>query len=81
LLQALELVEDRESKKPATAQTAALLEASRENRVLIGKGGFAGNVLRISPPMNIGKTDVDEFTRRLDASFAKVSAPHAVAYS
>ncbi|MGD0299048.1 MAG: aspartate aminotransferase family protein [Bryobacteraceae bacterium] len=81
LLQAMELVEDRETKKPATAQTAALLEASRENRILIGKGGFAGNVLRISPPMNIAKSDVDEFARRLDASFAKVSMPRAVAYT
>jgi 4-aminobutyrate aminotransferase-like enzyme len=81
LLQALELVEDRETKKPATAQTAALLEASRENRILIGKGGLAGNVLRLSPPLNIAKTDVDEFARRLDASFAIVSTPHAVAYT
>jgi 4-aminobutyrate aminotransferase len=72
LLQAMELVEDRDSKKPATAQTAALLEASRENRILIGKGGSAGNCLRISPPLNISKTDVDEFTRRLDASFVEV---------
>jgi len=72
LLQAIELVEDRESKKPATAQTNALLEASRENRILIGKGGFAGNCLRISPPLNISKTDVDEFARRLDASFVEV---------
>src|SRR5579871_1036698 len=79
LLQAMELVEDRESKKPATAQTAALLEATRENRILIGKGGFSGNVLRISPPLSIAKSDVDEFARRLDASFAKVTAPHAVA--
>ena len=45
LMQAIELVEDRETKKPATAQTAALLEAARENRILIGKGGFYGNVL------------------------------------
>jgi 4-aminobutyrate aminotransferase-like enzyme len=81
LLQAMELVEDRETKKPATAQTAALLEASRENRILIGKGGFSGNVLRISPPLNIAKSDVDEFARRLDASFAKVSTPRAVAYT
>jgi 4-aminobutyrate aminotransferase-like enzyme len=80
LLQAMELVEDRETKKPATAQTAALLEASRENRILIGKGGLAGNVLRLSPPLNIAKTDVDEFARRLDASFAKVLMPHAVAH-
>jgi 4-aminobutyrate aminotransferase-like enzyme len=81
LLQAMELVEDRETKKPATAQTAAFLEASRENRVLIGKGGFSGNVLRISPPLNIGKSDVDEFARRLDASFARIATPHAVAYT
>src|SRR5262249_61085083 len=79
LMQAVELVEDRESKKPATAQTAALMEASRENRILLGKGGFYGNVLRISPPLNIGKSDVDEFARRLDASFAKVLTAQAVA--
>jgi 4-aminobutyrate aminotransferase-like enzyme len=81
LLQAMELVEDRETKKPATAQTAALLEASREDRILIGKGGISGNVLRISPPLNIAKTDVDEFARRLDSSFAKIATPRAVAYT
>jgi 4-aminobutyrate aminotransferase-like enzyme len=79
LLQAVELVEDRESKKPAAAHTAALLEASRENKILLGKGGFFGNVLRISPPLNISKTDVDEFARLLDASFVKAQSALAVA--
>jgi 4-aminobutyrate aminotransferase-like enzyme len=79
LMQAVELVEDRESKKPATAQTLALLEATRENRILLGRGGYSGNVLRISPPLNISKSDVDEFTRRLDASFVKVQSALAVA--
>jgi 4-aminobutyrate aminotransferase-like enzyme len=74
LLQAIELVEDRRSKKPASAQTLALLEATRENGILVGKGGFFGNVLRISPPLNITKSDVDEFARSLDRSFAKVQA-------
>jgi 4-aminobutyrate aminotransferase-like enzyme len=74
LLMAIELVEDRQTKKPATAQTAALMEATRENRILLGKGGFYGNVLRLSPPLNISKADVDEFTRLLDASFVKVEA-------
>ncbi len=37
------------------------MEAARENRLLVGKGGLYGNVLRISPPMNIGRTDVDQF--------------------
>ena len=79
LLQAIELVEDRESKKPATPQTLALMEATRENRVLVGRGGFYGNVLRISPPMNISKSDVDEFAKRLDASIVKAQAALAVA--
>lgn len=79
LMQAIELVEDRETKKPAVAQTAAMMEATRENRILLGKGGFSGNVLRISPPMNISKADVDEFAKRLDASFVKAQSALAVA--
>ncbi len=55
------------------------MEAARENRILLGKGGLYGNVLRISPPLNIGKADVDEFTRLLDASFVKAQSALAVA--
>src|SRR3954452_1001286 len=73
LMQAIELVEDRASKTPATAQTAAVLEAARENRLLIGKGGMFGNVVRITPPMNVGKSDVDQFIKLLDASLAACS--------
>ena len=79
LLQALELVEDRQTKKPAPTHTAAVLEAARENRILLGKGGLYGNVLRISPPLNISKADVDEFARQLDASFVKAQSALAVA--
>jgi 4-aminobutyrate aminotransferase-like enzyme len=71
LLQGIELVQDSKTKAPAAAETAQLMEAARENRIMLGKGGLYGNVLRISPPLNIGKTDVDEFTRLLDRSFAQ----------
>ena len=74
LMQALEMVTDRETKQPAARQTAHLMECARQNRLLIGKGGLEGNVIRISPPMNISKSDVDEFTRRLDASLAQAQA-------
>jgi len=77
LLQAIELVEDRASKAPAAAQTAMALEAARENRLLIGKGGMYGNVLRISPPMNVGRGDVDQFIEMLDRSLAACAAPVA----
>lgn len=71
LLQALELVEDRKSKKPAVAGTLAMMEATRRNRILVGKGGLYGNVLRLSPPMNITRTEVDEFIKQLDKSFTE----------
>jgi 4-aminobutyrate aminotransferase len=74
LMQAVELVEDRRTKAPAAAATARVLEAARENRLLIGKGGMYGNVLRISPPMNVGRADVDQFIERLDKSLAAVGA-------
>jgi 4-aminobutyrate aminotransferase-like enzyme len=75
LMQAIELVQDRTSKTPATAETLRLMEAARENRLLIGRGGLNGNVIRISPPLNISASDVDTFIRTLDASLAEVSAP------
>jgi 4-aminobutyrate aminotransferase-like enzyme len=74
LMQAIELVEDRQTKKPATAQTAMLLEAARENRILVGKGGLYGNVIRVTPPMNIGRSDVDQFIELLDRSLAACGA-------
>jgi 4-aminobutyrate aminotransferase-like enzyme len=74
LMQALELVEDRASKAPATAQTAMLMETARENRLLIGKGGMYGNVIRLSPPMNITRSDVDQFIGLLDKSLAACGA-------
>jgi 4-aminobutyrate aminotransferase len=72
LLVGIELVEDRKTKVPATAATAQLMEAARENRIMMGRGGIYGNVLRLSPPMNIGRADVDEFVVRLDASLIEV---------
>ena len=68
LLLAMELVEDRATKAPATAATLRVMESARENGILVGRGGLYGNVLRLSPPMNIGRSDVDEFIARLDCS-------------
>jgi 4-aminobutyrate aminotransferase-like enzyme len=74
LMHAMELVEDRQSKIPAKAATGAVMEAARRNGLLIGKGGLYGNVIRVSPPLNIGKSDIDEFARLLDASLSEAVA-------
>ena len=72
LMQGLELVKDCKSKEPAPEALAQLLERTRENGLLIGKGGLYGNVVRLSPMLNIAKADVDEAVRLLDKSFAEI---------
>ena len=74
LMQALELVRDRSTKEPAAAETVEVMEAARRHGVLVGKGGTFGNCVRITPPLNISKADVDEFARALDLSFAECMA-------
>ena len=70
LMQALELVSDPLSKEPAPQETNALMEHARRQGLLIGKGGLYGNVIRISPPMNVSKTDVDEFLSKMGNALA-----------
>jgi 4-aminobutyrate aminotransferase len=45
------------------------MERARANGLLIGKGGLYGNVIRLAPPLNIAKSDVDEAILMLDKSF------------
>ena len=72
LMQGLELVKDRATKEPAPEATTRLLERTRVNGLLIGKGGLYGNVVRLSPMLNISKADVDEAVRLLDKSFTEI---------
>jgi 4-aminobutyrate aminotransferase len=74
MMQAIELVRDRQTKEPATVETTELMERARTNGLLIGKGGLYGNVIRMAPPMNISKADVDEGIGLLDRSLSEVSA-------
>jgi len=66
LMLGVELVKDRTSKAPASAETAQLVEDAKERGLLLGKGGIAGNVLRIKPPMCITKADCDFLVGCLD---------------
>jgi alanine-glyoxylate transaminase / (R)-3-amino-2-methylpropionate-pyruvate transaminase len=74
LMLGVELVADRKARTPASAETLEVLEAAREMGVLLGKGGLAGNVLRIKPPMCITADDVDFALDVLDRAFARVEA-------
>lgn len=72
LMIGVELVKDRTTKEPAKEACLAVFEKCRELGVIIGKGGFHGNVLRIKPPMCITAADVDCLLDALDQSFASL---------
>jgi 4-aminobutyrate aminotransferase-like enzyme len=74
LMQGVELVKDRKTKEPAPQETNALMECCKNNGLLIGKGGLYANVLRISPPLNAGKTEVAEAIEILDKSLGEIKA-------
>jgi 4-aminobutyrate aminotransferase-like enzyme len=69
LMQGIELVRDRQSKEPATETTNAVLEAAKDRGLIIGKGGLFGNVLRISPALNVTAQDADQAADLLDQAF------------
>ena len=73
LMQAIELVTDRDTKEPARRQASVLMERAREHGLLIGKGGLHGNVIRISPPLNIGRPDVSTFASLLRSALSRTA--------
>jgi len=72
LMIGVELVRDLKTKEPASEECARVFERVKELGVLIGKGGFFGNVLRIKPPMCLTRPDVDFLIEVLDLALKEV---------
>lgn len=68
LMLGMELVLDRTTKKPASTAANTVLEHARRDGVLFGKGGLAGNVLRIKPPMCLTRDDAEYALAVLDTA-------------
>jgi 4-aminobutyrate aminotransferase len=69
LMIGVELV--RRDGTPAPETAAAVLEAAREEGLLIGKGGLYGNALRLAPPMSITEEEADEGFARLERALRR----------
>jgi len=76
LIQGLEIVKAK--KEPAPDFVAEIFESTREQGLLIGRGGLYGNVIRIAPPLTIEKGDIDQAIQIMDRAFEKIQASRAV---
>jgi 4-aminobutyrate aminotransferase len=74
LMQGIELVKDRKTKEPGTDLATKFMERSRANGLLVGRGGLYANVIRMSPPLNIPKADIDAALQMIDKSLAEATA-------
>ena len=71
---ALELVEDRETKAPASSLAGATVSAARERGLVLLSCGLYGNVIRILVPLVIDDEDLERGLELLEESLAAASA-------
>ena len=70
LMQGMELV--GVMKKPDVESTKRVMELTRREGLLVGKGGTYGNVLRVAPPLNVNQDQIDQALTALDRSFGQL---------
>ena len=69
----VELVRDRATLEPATAEAGDIVNLMREAGVLASTDGPLDNVIKIKPPMVFGVPEADLFVEELDRALGRVS--------
>jgi 4-aminobutyrate aminotransferase-like enzyme len=67
---AIEMVDDRTERTPATSMTARVVNDLRDRGVLVGSIGPDSNILKLRPPMVLQEAEADLMLETLDASLA-----------
>jgi 4-aminobutyrate aminotransferase len=61
-----------ETMVPSPSLTNEILEATKSRGLLVGKGGLAGNCLRIAPPLSVTEEEMEEGIHLLTDALAAV---------
>jgi 4-aminobutyrate aminotransferase-like enzyme len=70
----VELVADRETRTPATEDTASLIEYLKADGILLAAEGPHHNVLKIKPPLQFQETDADLLLGAVDRALSDICA-------
>ena len=68
LMAGLELIEDGPGKVPSPRRAKALLEAARQEGLLVGVGGLYDQVLRLEPNLLFSESELNEALERLGSA-------------
>jgi 4-aminobutyrate aminotransferase-like enzyme len=68
----VELVRDRRTLEPAKEETAYVMERMKHFGVLVGKGGYMGNVIRMKPPLCFNVQDAIAVCEAFDKVFTEM---------
>ncbi len=75
LIQAMEIV--REGKTPAPDLVDRIFEETKQEGLLIGRGGLYGNVIRITPPLTVEKGEILRAAQIFDRVLERVQSTSA----
>lgn len=70
----VELVKDRHSLEPATAEANTVIEFLKAHRILLSTDGPYDNVLKLKPPMVFSMDNAREFLWRLDQALSTLTS-------
>ena len=73
LMVGVELVDDRETMTPAAQLATRMRTVCRERGLIVGVGGFSGNVLRIQPPLVITEEQLESAVVILDDALSEAA--------
>lgn len=82
LMVSIELVRDRATKEPATTEARQVFEKALARRVLLGESryGGRGNLIKIKPPLDIPRDQLDRALDVVDVVLGEVESEHGMEF-
>ncbi len=74
LMTGMEIVKDKKTKEPAPEETNKIRKFCADHGLIVGKGGWWNNVIRIQPPMTIREEHVDKALETLEKAVKEVES-------